>query len=135
MEPPPYIHTYVHTSYLPIQVPIITYNSDTVFDSTVINEYLNETFPDNKLMPESPVLRAKARNAIDYFTNYKLAPLFYRMLAHQEFYDRIRDMLLVVLKEMDKKLRENSGAGPYWFGEQFTLVDLALFPFIDRFVR
>ena len=44
-------------------------------------------------------------------------------------------LMLTTLRDIDAKLRACSDAGPYFLGAQFTLVDIAYFPFIDRFVR
>ena len=41
-------------------------------------------------------------------------------------------MMLTTLRDIDAKLRQCSDAGPYFLGAQFTLVDIAYFPFIDR---
>jgi glutathione S-transferase len=82
-------------------------------------------------MPPSPLLRARARNLMDNCSS-RFIPLFYRMLAHPDLFDGISAMMLELLHHLDAQLREVSASGPYWFGEQFTLVDIAFFPFIDR---
>ena len=43
------------------KVPFIDDGELTVFDSTVINEYLEERYPDPSLMPSDPVARARVR--------------------------------------------------------------------------
>ncbi len=43
------------------KVPWITDGENVVFDSTVINEYLEEAYPEPSLLPKSPVMRARAR--------------------------------------------------------------------------
>ena len=43
------------------QVPVLTDCGLVLYDSTVINEYLDEAYPDPKLMPDSPVERARCR--------------------------------------------------------------------------
>ena len=42
-------------------VPTIEHDDQVVIESTVINEYLNEVFPDPPLMPIDPLGRARAR--------------------------------------------------------------------------
>ena len=123
-----------HPLTTPAQLPILTYRGTPIIESTVINEFIDSAFPGPSLQPPSPLDQALARNTIDYFTTLKLSPLFYRMLAHKEHFESIRDLLLETLRDMDGRMRRNGDTGPYWFGEQFTLVDLALFPFIDLFV-
>ena len=38
---------------------------------------------------------------------------------------------MAFIRDVDRQLRQAS-SGPFWFGEQFTLVDIAFFPFLDR---
>ena len=43
------------------KVPVIRHNGAVVYESAVINEYLEEVFPDHPLLPADPVRRAQAR--------------------------------------------------------------------------
>src|SRR2546422_2645359 len=43
------------------KVPYIDDNGLVVYDSTVINEYLEERYPDPPLLPKDPIARARAR--------------------------------------------------------------------------
>lgn len=43
------------------QVPVLVHDGAVITESTVINEYLDEVFPDVRLIPEDPVLRARMR--------------------------------------------------------------------------
>ena len=123
----------IHSLIRPyMQLPILTFRGTPIVESTVINDFIDGAFPGPSLQPLSPLDQAVARNTIDHFTSLKLMPLFYRMLSHKEHFESIRDLLLETLRDMDGRMRRNGDTGPYWFGEQFTLVDLALFPFIDR---
>ena len=42
-------------------VPTLVHDDQTIIESTVICEYLDETFPDRRLMPENPAERARVR--------------------------------------------------------------------------
>src|SRR3972149_5641449 len=46
-----------------------------LYESTVINEYLEEKFPNPPLLPKDPVKRAKARMMDEAFDNYFMGPL------------------------------------------------------------
>jgi glutathione S-transferase len=48
------------------KVPWIEDGDVTVYDSSVINEYLNERYPHPPLLPEDPVARARARALENY---------------------------------------------------------------------
>lgn len=43
------------------QVPVLVHDGAVITESTVINEYLDEVFPEVRLVPENPVLRARMR--------------------------------------------------------------------------
>ena len=58
---------------------MLQYRGHVLTESTIINEFLDETYPDVRLMPRSALDRAKAREAIDYCA-FKLMPLFYYMV-------------------------------------------------------
>ena len=43
------------------QVPVLIHDGNVITESTVINEYLDEVFPEVRLVPADPVLRARMR--------------------------------------------------------------------------
>ena len=43
------------------QVPVLIHDGNVISESTVINEYLDEVFPEVRLVPADPVLRARMR--------------------------------------------------------------------------
>lgn len=43
------------------QVPVLVHNGTVITESTVINEYLDEVFPETRLVPQDPVARARMR--------------------------------------------------------------------------
>jgi glutathione S-transferase len=43
------------------QVPVLVHNGAVISESTVINEYLDEVFPEKRLVPKDPVARARMR--------------------------------------------------------------------------
>ncbi|MDQ7010189.1 MAG: glutathione S-transferase family protein [Mariprofundaceae bacterium] len=104
-----------------------------VYESAIINEYLEEVFPEPALMPRSPELRATARLWID-FCNTRFIPPFYKLLleqnekAQRKWKEKLTDELLFAE-------REGLGvfAGDYWPGKQCSLVDIAWYPFFERF--
>lgn len=61
---------HLHPEYLAVNpnglVPAIVHNGRAINDSSVINEYLNEVFPGNSLIPEDPYQRAQMRAWVQY---------------------------------------------------------------------
>lgn len=118
------------------KVPVLKHGEIRVYESAIINEYLEETFPAPPLMPEPPDLRAQVRMWIDY-CNTQYIPDFYKLLLTQEQdeRDRLREKLIGHLKFIEHEgFAGLSGKGPYWLGSRFSLLDIAWYPFFERFV-
>lgn len=117
------------------KVPVIRHDDTVVYESAVINEYLEEVFPDHPLLPTDPAQRATARIWID-FANVRFTPHVYKlMLAQdtegQEFQKR---KLSEALHAMEFEGLRALSDGPYWLGAEMTLVDLTFLPHLQRFV-
>ena len=116
------------------KVPVLLHNGRTVYESAIVNEYLNDTFPTPALMPDDPFVRAQARIWIDYFDNQFL-DLYYDALENQDRSKdaEYRDKIAVGFRFMDNDgMAKLSGDGPYWLGAEISLVDLAYYPFLER---
>jgi len=116
------------------KVPAIEHEGRRIWESAVINEYLEEVFPAPPLLPKDPGQRAFARIWIDY-ANTRLAPAFTQVLrpktADEEAVGRkaLGEALALVEREALAKL---AGDGPYWFGAEVSLVDLTFYPWFER---
>jgi len=114
-------------------VPVIRHNDYFIWDSAIINEYLDEIFPHPALMPAAPAKRAMARFWINY-ANTNLAPAFERCANASDHGDEasaaadLRDAFLFMEREGLAKLSR----GPYWLGSEVSLVDFAVYPFLER---
>ncbi len=117
------------------KVPAITDEETVLYESCIINEYLDEKYPEPPLMPKDPALRGKIRILIEYGLNHLAIP--YQTLRHQLMKgDSERDQQLVEnkkkeLRELLRRLEGDIGEKPYFVGD-FSLADVAL---ITRFLR
>lgn len=115
------------------KVPVIKHGENRVWESAVVNEYLDEVFPEPPLLPREPGKRAIARIWID-FANTKFTTAFYKLLLsqeadkQQEWAAELRKHLLFIETEGLQKLSD----GPFWFGETLSLVDLTYYPWFER---
>lgn len=110
------------------KVPVLRVDGDRVlFESAVINEYLDETNPP-PLHPQDPWRRAHNRAWIEFGSN--LLGRQYRMLTapDEEGYVRERDGLLADLRHLENQL----GDGPFFNGAAFSLADAAYAPLFLR---
>ncbi len=116
------------------KVPVVVHGDDRVYESAIINEYLEEAYPEPPLMPKEPGRRALARIWIDY-CNTRFTSPFYKMMLEQDPEKRkpLLEDLTKALKFMEHEGLRKLGDGPYWMGEQLSLVDFAYYPFFERF--
>ncbi len=121
------------------KVPVLQRGGEVIYESAIINQYLEDVYPDPALMPADPGLRAMARIWIDY-DNVKFTVAFYRVLLEQDRDRRaalaqsIIDMLGVIEVEALGKLGYADGnAGPYFLGSEISLADLSFYPHLERF--
>ena len=116
------------------KVPVLCHGNIQVYESTIINEYLEESFPERRLLPDDPSKRANARIWID-FDNTKFVPVFYKLLLAQE--SSLQKILVAQMAErlvfLDQEGFSSASKGPYWFGQKLSLVDLSLYPHFERF--
>jgi len=115
-------------------VPALRHGDLKIWESAVINEYLEEAFPAPLLLPTDPGRRAQARIWID-FAGSRFAPLFYRLLREQvpDRWESHREKITEVFKFMEVEgMARLSGPGPFWLGPEVSLVDLAFYPWIER---
>ncbi|HYW20603.1 MAG TPA: glutathione S-transferase family protein [Nodularia sp. (in: cyanobacteria)] len=116
------------------KVPAIAHGDQRVWESAVINEYLDEVFPHPPLLPSSPIAKAQARIWID-FANTRLVPAFSTLLRSPDVsqQEAAKQELYKHLEFIEKEgLGKLSGEGPYWFGESVSLVDFTFYPWFER---
>ncbi len=108
------------------KVPILMVNKAVIFESAVINEYIDET-THGRLHPEDPLERAQHRSWIEYASaclgdNYALTTAGDESVARSK---------AAALRE---KLTRVEGVlcGPLFSGERFSLVDAAWAPLLQR---
>jgi len=121
------------------KVPVLQRGDDVIYESAIINQYLDEVYPTPPLMPADPGQRARARIWID-FDNVKFTVSFYRVLLEQDQERRaalaraIVDQLNFIEDEALAKLGYASGgAGQYFLGSEISQVDLDYYPHFERF--
>jgi glutathione S-transferase len=117
------------------KVPVLTDDDTVLYESCIINEYLDEKYPTPPLMPADPAKKAKARILIDYGLTHLDGP--YQKLRMETMKDEKEQSKEVIaaaqgeLRRLLQRLENEIGDQPYLVGN-FSLVDAALVP---RFTR
>ena len=117
------------------KVPVIVDDGQTIYESAIINEYLDEKYISIPMMPEEPVERAKARIWMDYCTN-KYLTLSRKLLVdhgNEELQTENKKKMKESLIYIEKESFEKNANGPFWLGNKISLVDLHYAPFFERF--
>ncbi len=112
------------------KVPAIKHGDVEIYESAIINEYLDEVFPEPPLLPRDLAAKAIARIWIDY-ANTRLVPAFNKFLRGKDSTEQEQGR-----KEFTEALlyieQEGLGKGDYFLGDQFSLVDISFYPWFER---
>ena len=117
------------------KVPVLTDDSTVLYESLIINEYLEEKYPTPSLLPKDPAKKAKARILTDYGMAHFDSP--YQKLRMELMKDAKEQSQPVIdgaktdLKKLLQRFEEELGDQQYLLGD-FSLVDANLIP---RFTR
>jgi glutathione S-transferase len=114
------------------KVPVLVDDDTVVYDSTIINEYLEDEYPIPSLMPEDSQGRARVRLLEDYCDNSFIPPTTVLLAqlrkpeAEREAQrvDQAREELRRCLYHLRDKLDGNQ----FLVGGEFTLADAAFAP-------
>jgi glutathione S-transferase len=109
------------------KVPVLKVDDDVLFESAVINEYLDE-ITGGELQPEDPLERAKNRAWVEFASNMIGNLYMMKMSKDEERYTRYRDTLVEQLHRVEKRL----GDGPWFNGDNFSLADTAFAPLFKQ---
>jgi glutathione S-transferase len=115
------------------RVPVLVHGDFKLWESAIILEYLEEAFPQHPLMPMRPADRARARLWMD-FANTRLFGPTHRLIFTED--EKLRQELIAEMAEsvrfLESAMGEQAADGPYLLGGQFTLADIALYPWFEQ---
>ena len=109
------------------KVPVLKVDDEVLFESAVINEYLDE-ITGGGLQPREPLARAKNRAWIEFASNMLGNLYMMKMSKDEERYSKYRERLVSQLERVEKRL----GDGPWFNGAEFSLADTAFAPFFKQ---
>ena len=109
------------------KVPALRIGDDVLFESAVINEYLDDIYPPS-MHPQDPLERAINKAWIEFSSEMLFAQYrYYTAKTEDDFYHNLDD-----LKNKIKQLNEMLGEGPFFNGDNFSLIDAAYAPLFTR---
>jgi glutathione S-transferase len=96
-----------------------------VYESAIVNEYLDEKYPAIRLMPSTALQRAKTRIWIDFF-NTRVHPAAHD-IAHSRDVEKAKERMRNYLETLDREI-----AGKKFLVGDFSLADITYIPFYTR---
>ncbi|MFT5503622.1 MAG: glutathione S-transferase [Gammaproteobacteria bacterium] len=109
------------------KVPVLKVEGIVLFESAVINEYLDEV-TGSQLQPADPLKKALNKSWIEVASQALGNLYMMKMAKNQEKYDKYRNSLTDLLVNVENAL----GDGPWFNGEAFSLVDTSFAPLFTQ---
>jgi len=110
------------------QVPVLVERDLILYESNIINEYIDDRFPHPQLMPADPVMRARARLFLFRFEHEMFSHVETLEKGNQRNADKaraaVRDNLAQVAPVFAKQ--------KYMLGDEFSMLDVAIVPLLWR---
>ncbi|HUO89281.1 MAG TPA: glutathione S-transferase N-terminal domain-containing protein [Rhizomicrobium sp.] len=111
------------------QVPILVERDLILYESNIINEYIDERFPHPQLMPADPVARSRARLFLFNFER----ELFVHVQTlensnNQKAIEKAKPLIRDALTQLAPILLKNK----YMLGDDFSMLDVAIAPLLWR---
>jgi len=110
------------------RVPVLVERDLVLYESNIINEYIDDRFPHPQLMPADPVMRARARLFLYRFENELFCHVDTLEKGTPKTVDKarqiIRDNLTVIAPVFSRQ--------KYMLGEEFSMLDVAIAPLLWR---
>jgi glutathione S-transferase len=110
------------------KVPVLKVEETVLFESAVINEYLDEINPPS-MHPADPLKKAFNRAWIEFGSSLNMDMFRWAMTDNQDEHDQNFKAMITNLERLEAVLDET---GPFFNGPEFSLVDAANAPFFMR---
>jgi glutathione S-transferase len=120
------------------KVPVLADDETVIYDSTIINEYLNDEYPEPALLPEDSAERARARLLEDYADAAFILPA---MAIERELERPSEERDQAKLQTAQETLRkglamlERELEGKEYLAAEFGLADIAFAPAVLQLER
>ncbi|MDO9596621.1 MAG: glutathione S-transferase N-terminal domain-containing protein [Azoarcus sp.] len=109
------------------RVPVLVDRDLVLYESNIINEYIDERFPHPQLMPPDPIMRARARQLLHTFEHELFAHIA-ALEANQKGTDKTR----VHVRDHLTQLAPIFTKQKFMLGDEFSMLDVAIAPLLWR---
>lgn len=109
------------------KVPVLLVGDTVLFESAVINEYIDETTGEERLHPTDALLRAQNRAWVEFASALTISVHKLMVGIDEAAMLEARDSIRRKAERLEKTI-----VGPFFNGERFALVDAAFTPALQR---
>jgi glutathione S-transferase len=107
------------------KVPVVVVDDDSIYESNVVNQYLDEITGEPKLMPESPKQRAYARIWMAFADTDFFPAVFVANVGRERGFSKERiseafEKLKTALGKLEERLKDRD-----YLADEFSLADIA----------
>jgi glutathione S-transferase len=107
------------------KVPVVVVDGDSLYESNVVNQYLDEVTDEPRLMPEDPRRRAHARIWMAFADTDFFPAVFVTSVGRERGYSEgqiseASERLKTVLRKLEERLK-----GRDYLADEFSLADIA----------
>jgi stringent starvation protein A len=109
------------------RVPVLVDRDLILYESNIINEYIDDRFPHPQLMPADPVMRARARLFLYHFEQELFShtePVEKNLKTAEKSRAVIRDNLVQIAPVFARQ--------KFMLGDEFSMLDVAIAPLLWR---
>ncbi len=109
------------------RVPVLVDRDLVLYESNIINEYIDERFPHPQLMPPDPIMRARARQLLFTLEQELFAhidALEKNLKSAEKARAHVRDRLVELAPIFTKQ--------KHMLGDEFSMLDVAIAPLLWR---
>ncbi|MFN0316817.1 MAG: glutathione S-transferase N-terminal domain-containing protein [Burkholderiales bacterium] len=110
------------------QVPVLVERDLILYESNIINEYIDDRFPHPQLMPADPVMRARARLFLFRFEK----ELFSNIEILEKGPTKAADKARIVIRDSLAQIAPVFLKQKYMLGDEFSMLDVAIAPLLWR---
>jgi stringent starvation protein A len=110
------------------RVPVLVERDLILYESNIINEYIDDRFPHPQLMPADPVMRARARLFLFRFEQELFAHIDTIEKGPQKSADKARPLIRDSLTQIAPVFAKQK----YMLGDEFSMLDVAIAPLLWR---
>jgi glutathione S-transferase len=107
------------------KVPVLRVNGTSLYESNIVNEYLDEVYDSPRLMPGDPEERASARSWMAFADDYFFPSIYRVRMGLQRGYSE--DEIQEAMEKLDDSLSrlEHQLEGRQYLMGEYTLADIA----------